>query len=221
MLRRAALAAAALNALGLVCAVALMRPGAPMLPLDARRAWLAADPPGWTVGWSVWLLAALALVTLFAHLVAALPRGHGPLALALVSIGAAVDVTCDVLQMIVIPIAAAAPDPTTFVALDRALWAGGVILGSGLYCVAVAVATHGLARRGRASRALVAACVACGLGGLVWVVAELAHARAVLEPITGLTVGAFVVWALRLARDLERPRPARGLRQAASAAIGS
>jgi hypothetical protein len=177
-----------------------MRPGAPMMPLAERLPWLAARPLGWTLGWAVWILAAVALVTLFAMLLRPLPRSHGPLALALVAIGAAVDLTCDVLQMIVVPLVAAADQPALFLALDRALWGGGVILGSGLYCAGMAVATHGLARRGRASRALVASCIACCGCCVVWVVAEVAHARAVLEPITGLTIGAFIVWALILAR---------------------
>jgi hypothetical protein len=203
-----AFAAGGLNALGLVLAVVGMRPGAPMLPLDQRMVFLAAHPVGWTLGWTVWLLAALALVLLFARLVRVLPGALAVPALALAAIGATIDITCDVLQIIAIPLVAAAepPAPALFAALDAGLWGCGVILGSGLYCAAVALATLGLARRRHASRLLVASATATSLGGIVWVAAEVGGARAVLEPITGLTVGAFILWTLALGAADGRPR---------------
>ncbi|MBL4849613.1 MAG: hypothetical protein JKY65_29130 [Planctomycetes bacterium] len=204
---------AGLNALGLVLAVFLMRPGAPLVPLDDRLAFLAAAPLGWTLGWGVWLLAALALVRFFWHLLrdSVTRERHANLArlaLGLVLLGAAVDVSCDVLQIVLLPEAAAealrTQDSASFQFLERALWGGGVICGCGLYCSATLLTTA--SRWGELLWISRVSGLGTGLGGLLWVGAELAQARALLEPATALTVGAFVLWAATLTR---RPAPLR------------
>lgn len=200
-LRRAAWVAACLNGLGLVCAVTGMRPGAPDEPLEARVEWVAARPFGWTVGWGVWMLAALAVVVLFAHLARAVRGRKGVLALVLVASGAAVDLTCDALQMTLLPDAAASDDRQAFERLERTLWIGGVVVACGLYAVGTAVATVGLGER--ASRVVQAAAAVTVGGCAVWIVAELALARALLAPATGVSVGAFMVWAVGLATSRE------------------
>lgn len=206
--RAAAWLAAGLNAAGLCFAVAGMRPGAPGAPLEARLQFLAAAPLGWTLGWGVWMLAALAVVVFFTHLARAVRGQAGLLGLALVAMGAAVDLLCDVVQLTVIPqvAAAALTDPggrALFLALDRGLWAGGVVVACGLYCLGVAVVTQGLARDDLAPKPLRAASLCTLLGGAVWIAAELLLARAVLPAATAVTVGAFMVWALLVPRALE------------------
>lgn len=201
-LRAAAYTTAGLNALGLVLAAGAMRPGAPMMPLDARVAFLASRPIGWTVGWGVWMLAAIALVVFFVLLARAVPGRSSRAGLVLVAIGAAVDLACDTAQMTLVPLVAAAHEPARFAALDRACWAGGVIGGSGLYCLAVATLTIALARAGRAGPLVVASGALTLAFGAVWVGAEVVEARAFLEPATAATVGAFLLWAVAVPAGL-------------------
>lgn len=206
--RAAACLAAGLNAAGLCFAVLGMRPGAPGAPLDDRLEFLARAPLGWTLGWGVWMLAALSVVVLFVHLARAVRGPAGVLGLVLVAMGAAVDLLCDVVQLTVIPQLAAAAladrgARTLWIALDRGLWAGGVVVACGLYCLGVAVITRGLAQDGRAPLVLRAASLSTLLGGAVWIVAELLLARALLPGATAVTVGAFMVWAVLVPSAVE------------------
>src|SRR5262245_34593082 len=94
----------ALHVLGLGLAYVGMRPGSPVADLDARVAYLAARPALWTAGWGCWMLCALALVALMAALrTQAESREMGSLALMLTAAGAAVDLVCDLGQMLVLP----------------------------------------------------------------------------------------------------------------------
>lgn len=206
--RTAARLAAALNAAGLCFAAGGMWPGAPGVPLEARLEFLAVAPLGWTLGWGVWMLAALSVVVLFVHLARAVRGPAGLLGLALVAMGAAVDLLCDVVQLAVVPqvAAAALADPgarALFLALDRGLWAGGVVVACGLYCLGVAVVTRGLSRDDRAPWPLRAAALCTLVGCAVWIAAELLLARAVLPAATAVTVGAFMTWAVLVPSALE------------------
>jgi len=126
-----------------------------------------------------------------------------------VCMGATVDLVCDAVQVAVLPAVAAADPPPhlLFFAVDRLCWAGGVIVACGLYCLAVGVVTVGLHRAGRASPAVLAAGAATCLPGLAWVWAEIVQARAILEPATGVTVGAFVLWVLAVPAALRARAP--------------
>lgn len=201
-LRRAAWTAGGLNLLGLLCAVGGMRGGAPMVALDARLAFLSCAPLGWSLGWAIWFFAALALVWLFVTLVWERARaGRSWLAeavgLAFVTLGAATDLCCDALQIVLIPELAAAAltggDASAFLTLERGLWTGGVVCGCGLYCGGVLIVT--CARWPSLPRLARACGLVTALAGAVWVAAELCAAREVLEPATGATVLAFVGWA--------------------------
>lgn len=207
--KRAAWTAGGLNALGLLCAVSGMRPGAPMIPLEERLAYLSGAPWGWSLGWAIWFLAALALTWLFATLLWERAAVGAPWlaeasALALIVLGAATDLCCDVLQIVAIPglarLAQSSGDTSLFLAAEGALWAGGVVCGCGLYCAGILLVT--CARWRVSSSALRALGVLTALGGAVWVASELAGERRLLEPATGLTVLAFVGWTAVLPRAL-------------------
>jgi len=105
---RALTAAGALNvgahAAGLGLALAGMRQGSPLVPLNDRMAYLASRPLPWTLAWGVWMLCAQE-----PHLARR--------ALAVCAVGAAVDLFFDVGQMVTLPELAALrpPQPALFV----------------------------------------------------------------------------------------------------------
>src|SRR5689334_3304241 len=98
-LRVAAWLSVGLHALGLAFAQLGMRPGTPLVAVAERRAFLAAAPLGWSLGWGVWMLCALSLLLFYALLVERIAPRSGRLALALVTAGVAVDLLCDAAQL--------------------------------------------------------------------------------------------------------------------------
>jgi hypothetical protein len=199
--------AAALHAAGLGLAVTAMQPGTILATPAQRTAWLAARPLGWTLGWTVWILCAVSLVVLLAALSARLrPVSTATsAAMAVAAAGAAVDVFCDALWIAVVPELAAGGPDRVFLAWERALSVGGTVAANGAYSAAVLVFTlllprapqWGLARlMGLVTAAAGAGLCAAGLAG---------HAYG-LALFSGLTIGAFVGWALTLARaSLDQP----------------
>jgi hypothetical protein len=208
--RRAVLATAALNVglhvLGLAVAWWGMRPGTPLVPLDVRLGYLAARPPGWTAGWAVWMLCALALVAFLAALAAfaTAPR-LAAFAVALGAAGAAVDLLCDTVQITVLPDLAAwrPPDAALFFAVERGAGAGGTVVANGLYSLAVLLAA--LALRDRLPlHALGLGAITCG-AGLLMVAAGFSGDAHHVALATGPTIGAFLLWTIDVAWGLSRP----------------
>lgn len=195
----------ALHAMGLVFAVWGIRPGTPLVPAAERTAYLALRPVGWSVGWGIWMLCALALVVLLAVVARELPesRGTPTLAVTLAAAGAAVDLLCDTLFITVLPTLAEAGPTPLFLGFERALGAGGAVVANGLYSVAVLLVTLSLPRGGPGSvaRALGYATFAAGMG---LVVAGFTGVPRHLELATGPTILLFMAWALAVARCLSR-----------------
>src|SRR5262245_12412224 len=111
-----------------------MRPGTPLAELSQRRAYLAEAPLGWTLGWGGWMLCARALVGFCAALAHRLPAS-GPvsgLAVTLAAAGAAVDLLCDTVHVVVTPRLASA-SPELFLAFEGTALAAGLIVANGLY----------------------------------------------------------------------------------------
>ena len=193
--------AAGLHALGLVLAVTAMQPGTVLATPQARTAWLAARPPGWTAGWAVWILCALALVALLGALAQRLEaeRAWAATAVALAAAGAAVDVFCDAVWITVIPELAAQGPDRVFLAAERALSVGGNVAANGLYSAAVLVMVHLLppGPAWRAQRLLGWLTVAGGFGLCA---ATLAGGSYAVALFAGMTMAAFIGWALALAR---------------------
>ncbi len=188
---------ALLHVLGLLLAVVGMRPGTPAIALEQRMAYLASRPAGWVAGWSVWALCALVLVGFFGALLACAREGEaGPLrslALALGAAGAAVDLSCDTLWIVVVPDLAASGQTALFVTLERALGAAGLVVANGLYSIAVLIAALSL-REGRLLG------YATYVFGMLMVAAGFTGDPRHLEWTTGPTIVAFVGWTLMVAR---------------------
>ena len=197
----------ALHIAGLVCAATGMRPGSPLVGLDERMAYLASHPWGWSAGWAVWMLCALALV---AFLIALRPlardRDLASLALMLAILGAAVDFACDVGQMLVLPDLAALrpPQPALFLAWERWLGATGAIVANGLYSLAVVLAAYGL--KDQTPSHVFALGVATAVAGLLIVLAGFTGDPRHLELAVGPTIVGFVLWTAATTRALARSR---------------
>src|SRR5436190_543361 len=91
-----------------------MRPGSPLVPLAERLQYLAQAPPGWTLGWAVWMLCAVALLTFLVSVSRRL-GAHADLAqlgLMVAVAGAAFDLFCDATYLLVFPMLASSQPPS-------------------------------------------------------------------------------------------------------------
>jgi hypothetical protein len=194
----------ALHALGLTMAWIGLRPGSTVVPLSERMAYLARQPPAWAWGWGVWMLCALVLVAYMAVLRRALPGNPvlADLALVFTAAGMAVDLLCDVTQIQILPLAAQSgpSQPAVFLAFERLVFTGGVTVANGLYIAGLLLMNLCLRSMARMPTLLV---------GWISVVSGFALAAAgfvpstlLLQAATGLTIGAYSVWTVLVARDL-------------------
>jgi hypothetical protein len=195
-----------LHLAGLALAWSALRPGTPAVPISERTAYLAQRPLGWAAGWIVWMLCALALVAFLAALQPFLARQRffGVLALSLASGGAAVDLTCDTLSVVVLPRLAADGLLPLFLLTERALGAGGVVVANGLYSVAVLLATLALPRRGT-GRTLAWLGYGTFAAGIVMAVGGWIDRITVVELAAGPTIVLFMAWTLAVARAIDPP----------------
>lgn len=193
--------AAVLHACGLGLAVTAMQPGTILATPALRTAWLAARPPGWAVGWTVWILCAISLVVLLAALSARLrlTSTAATAAIAVAAAGAAVDVFCDALWIAVVPDLAGGGADRVFLAWERALSVGGTVAANGAYSAAVLVFTLLLPRGAQWGLSRLMGLVTAAAGAGLCAAGLLGHAYGVAL-FSGLTIGGFVAWALTLAR---------------------
>jgi len=195
----------ALHGVGLIVALAGMRPGSVVVPLEARMAYLASAPLAWAWGWGVWMLCSVLLVAWLAVLRDLLPERStaARLALLLAAAGMAVDLLCDVIQIAILPATAEAGARDLFVAFERLAFTGGATVANGLYTAAVLLMTLALA--GRVSAPARWAGFATVLSGAAMAVAGLLPSPALLEGATGPTIGFYSLWTVLVTRDLGAP----------------
>jgi hypothetical protein len=190
-----------LHVAGLVLALVGMRPGTPSAPEADRMAYLAGRPIGWTLGWAVWALCALALLWFMTLLSEYRPSTGSRLALALTTAGVAVDLTCDAWYATVLPELATPVYETPFLIVERLVGVASLAAANGLYSTGVLVAAATLERVPKAATWL--GCAA-GISGLALAAAGLAGSPTAIEVCTGPTVGFFMAWTVALARGLAR-----------------
>jgi hypothetical protein len=191
-----------LHLLGLLLAATALRPGTPPRPVVERLAYVGHAPAGWTAGWAVWMLCALALVLFVATLERRLDE-RGGLASALAVAGAAVDLLCETLWMVVLPAVASRGDEAVYLALERLAGAGGAVVANGFYSLAVLRLSASFARRAAGRPAGGAAALlgyAVAVAGLLLVAAGFGSDPRHLEWTAALTIGLFCLWAPAAAR---------------------
>jgi hypothetical protein len=198
-----------LHGAGLAFAVLGMRPGTPLVPLAERMAYLAGSPAGWMWGWGVWMLCSLLFTAYMVFLERLLP---GPpllarLAVVLAAAGMGADLLCDVVQISVLPFAAAqGPSGTPlFLALERLASSGGLTVANGLYTVGVLLMTLCLRRIEKLGLPARVAGYGTVVGGTVMAVAGLVPSAALAAAATGPTILFYSVWTVLVARGLSRP----------------
>jgi hypothetical protein len=193
-----------LHLVALVLAVVGMRPGTPLVPPAERAAYLAGRPLVWSLGWAAWMLCALALVAFLAVLAHVVRPGSAVLGLAvtLAAAGAAIDLACDTLYITMLPgLAAGGPTPL-FLAVERGLGAGGVVVANGLYSVAILLATLGLRVRPEVPALVRGLGYATFAAGMLMVAAGFTGDPRHLELATGATILPFMAWTIGVARTL-------------------
>lgn len=202
---------ASLNAGSHVAGLALaawgMRPGTPHAALADRLHYLAHDSLGWQIGWAFWMLCVPVVITFFflaseRLATSALAR----LALSIVIVAGAVDLSCDAIFLLVFP-RVAEFDPTpipVFLAMERGTIAVSLIVANGLYSVASLLLTMALQRENACGRAVLAIGYAVAFFGGLLAVAGFTEVPWHAEWATGPTIGLYAVWTILVARSLSQ-----------------
>lgn len=191
---------AVLHGAGLLAAWLALRHGSVLVPLAERMVYLATAPSSWRWGWAIWMLCSLLLAAFMGVLRRRVPEDPlaAQLAVLFTVAGMAVDLLCDVIQIEVLP-AAAASGPAVFLAFERLAFTGGLTVANGLYTLGVLLMNSVLPKRGKATRLVGWATV---LSGFALAAAGVFPAAALLQGATGATIGCFSLWAVLAARDL-------------------
>lgn len=189
-----------------------IRPGTPLEPLRDRLAYLAGAPWLWTLGWSTWIVCALALVAYLAVLGGRLTENArlAQLGLMLAVAGAGFDLCCDALYMLVFPTLAASPHvpDVLFLTVERATGIASMVIANGAYSVSIFLFTRALQGQSEvaASGKLQATGFATAGFGLLLTAAGFTgdpwHAAWTAPP----TIVLFCVWAILVARAVEPSR---------------
>jgi hypothetical protein len=175
----------------------LMRPGTGMIPLAERMQFLAGGPLGWKLGWSMWMLCALALglffVVLSPHLSPLIRRA----ALLCATAAITVDLFCDAAQIVLLPLAARG-ETAPFLLWERVIGLGGTLIANGLYTLGALIVTFSIDDKRVRGLGLV-----LGLAGGAMCVGGVLDVPRVIELSTGPTIVVYCVWAMVLARRFE------------------
>lgn len=212
---RILMALASLNVLVHAAGLAFLgwgiRPGCPLVAFTERRQYLSRVPWGWTAGWASLMLCALALVAFCAGLARMLRSCSrlpelARLAVVVAVAGAAIDLLCDAIQMVVIPRLSAEPETSEVLlrAFERLAGASGLIVANGAYSLAVLLLTICLGRS-QPPRPLL-----LGLGyavfglGMILVGAGLCDSPWLAALVTAPTLVGFCAWCVGAAWAVER-----------------
>ena len=196
-----------LHVVALALAAVGMRPGSPLVPLSQRLDYLAGAPLGWMLGWVSWMVCAVSLLAFLAALTWRLRERDelARLALNVAVAGAAFDLFCDAVYLLVLPMLASwqpAPEQL-FLTVERITGIGSLVIANGAYSVSILLLSAALRGRPGVSPRVVGLGYAVGATGLVLAAAgftgEPAHAAWATPP----TIGLFCVWVVCVARSVE------------------
>jgi hypothetical protein len=183
-----------------------MRPGTAAVPLAERMAWLASYPPGWTVGWALWMLCAVADLAFIAALATRVPSPSplATLAVTLATTGAAVDLTWDTVHVTVLPLVAGLTPPPVpvFLVIERLAWTVGAVVANGFYSAATLLVTVALRTAGLVPGHVLALAAGTFGFGLLLCAAGFTGSARHLELAAGPTVVVFILWILATLRAL-------------------
>ena len=174
----------------------LMRGGLPPFADDERLAYIVSHRAAWTAGWMTWHLSVVTLIALFAVLALRLGDSLSWSALAIASIGAAIDLPTQIRYYVTIPDVRI----DAFVALDRELQAMTAYAANGLYTLAfLLVAIAGWRVLPSLSRVLAGP---IAVTGFAFSIAALQHNVLVEIVSSALLFPIFILWTIVIARWL-------------------
>jgi hypothetical protein len=194
------LVALALTAIGI-------RPGSPLTPLGERLSYLASRPVGWTFAWVTWMFCAVALVAFLALVTHRLGEHAyvAQLGLIIAVVGAAFDLLCDSVYLLILPMLACRQPPpeALFLTTERVTGIASLVIANGAYSIAILMLT--LALRGWQGRVRFTIAIGYAVAGFGMLLAAAgfrggpAHAAWATLP----TIGLFCVWVLLVTHSLE------------------
>jgi hypothetical protein len=200
---------AAAHLIALAFTAVAITPGNPVTELPARLNYLAHFPLGWSLGWCAWMLSAVCFVAFFTGLASRI--GGGPqlvrLAVVLAVAGATIDLTCDMVQLSVLPKAAAGGDAakSLFLAVERIAGIGGMVVANSYYSVGVLLISLALRPCGPAARWAIWFGYGVFAVGMLLTFAGMID-NASLAAVSGvLTILVYCVWVVLVARLLADP----------------
>ncbi len=196
-----------LHGAGLVLAVWGMGPGTPLAGLNERLQYLARNPPGWSLGWVVWMGCIPALLGFLAVLANRLPerRALAQFAVMLAVAGGAFDLFCDSVYLIVFPWLASRPpaEEGLFLGVERITSLGSLVVANGLYSFAILLLTVALRERTGLVRGTVLLGYAVAGSGLLLASAGFTALPWHAAAATGPAIGLYCVWVFFVARSFE------------------
>jgi len=191
---------------GLILAATGIQPGSPLVPLPDRLVYLAGAPLGWTSAWITWMLCAVALIAFLAKLVSRLgpQAGLAQLGLMIAVAGAAFDLCCDAVYLLVFPwLAAMTPiHEVLFLTVERITNIASIVIANGAYSLSILLLTLEL-RRGVATLTTTTGFGVAGFG-LLLAAAGFSGNPEHIRWATPPTIGLFCLWAILVARSFER-----------------
>jgi hypothetical protein len=196
-----------LHAAGLALAAVGMRPGTPLVSLPERLDYLAGAPLGWTLGWVTWMACAVLLIAFLAALTWRLRERDNlaRLGLTIAVAGAACDLFCDTVYLLVLPMLASwrPPPEQLFLTVERLTGIGSLVIANGAYSVGILLISAALHGRPGVSLPAVWLGYAVGVAGLLLAAAGFTGEPAHAQWLTPPTIGLFCVWVVLVARSLE------------------
>ena len=195
-----------LHVTGLALAAVGIRPGSPLVPLEGRLAYLAGAHVAWTTAWITWMFCAAALVAFLAVLRHRLGERAvlAQIGLTVAVTGAAFDLFCDSVYLLVLPMLASQPDATAlFLTVERVTGIGSLVIANGAYCVAILLFAQALRARQGLTPLTTALGYAVGGCGLLLAGAGFTGVPQHAEWLTPPTMGLFCLWVVLVARSLE------------------
>ncbi len=198
----------ALHLAGLELAAVNISPGTQLVPLGEQLGYLASEPIGWTVGWAVWMSCALALIAFLAAVTWRLGRRArlANLGLTIAVVGAAFDLFCDSIYILVFPGLPSArqfpEERLLFLIVERVTGIGSVVIANGAYSIGILLLTVAMAKQPWMPR------IATGMGfavagfGLLLAATGFTGVAWHTEVAAAQTIGLFCLWVVLVAQAL-------------------
>jgi hypothetical protein len=176
----------------------LLREGLPPASDDERIAYITAHRAAWTSGWITWQVAILSLIALYAVVAERLRGALAWTALAITTVGAAIDLTTNIRYIVLLPELSGAP----FALFDRELEMMTGYAANGLYSISLVIFTV-IGRQTLPRLAMPLGAIAAA-GGFALAIGALLHNAWMAIVSSAVLFPAFILWTIVIARWLRK-----------------